>query len=231
MDAAEMLRRVPMLTDLAPEDRARLAERAVIREYGAGERIISQEDESRAFFVVLSGRVKIYRSNLEGKEQILYLVDEGQPFCFCTAFTDHPYPVSVDALEHSWVAAIPSPAMEELAQKHPQLMLKIIQTLSGRLLEAMNLVEALALQGTRERVAFFLLNLEAGASAAAGEPFLLPVSHKEMAKLLGTTPETLSRVIQRFVRQGFITASGRNIAILDRDGLKDPSAISIPERA
>ncbi|MGE4504487.1 MAG: Crp/Fnr family transcriptional regulator [Desulfovibrionaceae bacterium] len=225
MKASEMLRRVPLFTDLEESDREALAERARIRSFEAGERIISQEEDVRAFFVVLSGRVKIFRSNLEGKEQILYLVDEGQPFCFCTAFTDRPYPVNVDALEPTWVADIPSTAMEDLARRQPMLMLKIVQTLSSRLMEAMNLVEALALQGTRERVAYFLLHAHGASGAPPGAPFPLPVSHKELAKILGTTPETLSRVLQRFVRGGLITASGRNIRILDREGLETPSAL------
>ncbi|MEF2145560.1 MAG: Crp/Fnr family transcriptional regulator [Desulfovibrionaceae bacterium] len=220
MNAYELFRGLPLFVDLDDDALRSLAGRARLRVFQVNDRIISRSDEAQAFFVVLSGRVKIYRSNEEGKEQILYLVEAGQPFCFCTAFTDRPYPVNVDALEESRVADIPARDMEDLARREPMLLLKIMQTLSGRLLEAMNLVESLAFRGARERIAHFLLNAEACSKVNFGEPFSLPVTHKEIAKIIGTTPETLSRVLQKFVRDNLISASGKSIRILDRKRLE-----------
>ena len=181
--------------------------------------IVSQSDKIQAFFIVMSGHVKIFRSNEDGKEQILYLVQEGQPFCFCTAFTDKPYPVNVTALEKSLVATIPASDMEDLARMEPLLLLKIMQTLAGRLLEAMNMVESLALRGTQERIAHFLMHAETCAASAPGASFRLPISHREMAKIVGTTPETLSRFIQKLKRNRIIEVSGKTIRILDRNAL------------
>ena len=214
-----LLRGISLFTDLDDDAVRALAERAVIRDWAADERIVNQSDEIQAFYIVLSGRVKIFRSNADGKEQILYIIEAGQPFCFCTAFTDTPSPVSVTALEDSRVADIPATAMEDLARQKPLLLLKIMQTLASRLLEAMNLVESLSLLGTRERVAAFLLHEESVAPEGRGNAFTLSISHREMAKILATTPETLSRTIQKFRKDELIEASGRTIRILDRDAL------------
>lgn len=219
MNAYEMLRQIPLLANLDDDAVQALADRARMRIYGSGERIVSQSDAIQAFFIVLSGHVKIFRSNEDGKEQILYLVQEGQPFCFCTAFTDKPYPVNVTALEESRVAAIPAADMEDLARREPLLLLKILQTLAGRLLETMNMVESLALRDTQERIAHFLMHAETCSASRPGEAFRLPVSHRELAKIVGTTPETLSRVIQKFKRNKKIEANGKTIRILDRDAL------------
>ncbi|AMK12554.1 MAG: Crp/Fnr family transcriptional regulator [Pseudodesulfovibrio sp.] len=221
MSTYENLRRIPLFTGLNDQALQALADRARMSEYGAEERIVSQSDDVQAFFIVLSGRVKISRSSPRGKEQILYLVEEGQPFCFCTAFTDRPYPVDVTALEPSLVAMIPARDMEDLARNAPGLMLKIVQILSGRLLEAMNLVEALALQGTQERIAGFLLHAESCFADEPGTAFSLPISHREMAKIVGTTSETLSRVIQKLKRRNLIEASGRVIRVVDHAELSD----------
>ncbi|WP_319471828.1 Crp/Fnr family transcriptional regulator [uncultured Pseudodesulfovibrio sp.] len=215
----EQLRQISLFTDLDDDAVRALADRAHMKTFAAGERIISQSDNIQAFFIVQSGRVKIFRSTPEGREQILYLVEKGQPFCFCTAFADRPYPVNVTALEKSLVAKIPAPDMEDLARREPLLLLKIMQTLAGRLLDAMNLVESLALHGTRERVASFLLHAESCFSPKPGDSFTLPVSHRELAKIVGTSPETLSRIIQKFNREQTISASGKTIQILDRNGL------------
>ncbi|MEF2229329.1 MAG: Crp/Fnr family transcriptional regulator [Pseudodesulfovibrio sp.] len=215
-----LLRGIPLFADLDDDAVRALAERAAVRDCEAEERIVNQSESIQAFYLVLSGRVKIFRSNAEGKEQILYLIAAGQPFCFCTAFTDTPYPVSVTALEKSRVADIPASAMEDLARQQPLLLLKIMQTLASRLLEAMSLVDSLSLLGTRERVAAFLLHEEAAARAGEGRAFILSISHREMAKILATTPETLSRTIQKFRKDRLIEASGRTIRILDRAGLR-----------
>lgn len=221
MSNFEYLRRIPLFASLDETALQALAERARIGIHESDERIVSQSDDVQAFYIVLSGRVKISRSSPKGKEQILYLVEEGQPFCFCTAFTDRPYPVDVTALEPSQVAMIPARDMEDLARNAPGLMLKIVQILSGRLLEAMNLVEALALQGTQERIAGFLLHAESCFTDTPGASFSLPISHREMAKIVGTTSETLSRVIQKLKRRNLIEASGRVIRIVDHAGLSD----------
>jgi len=224
MNAYKLLRQIPLFTDLDDDALHALADRARIRVFKTNERIVSRSEDIQAFFIVLSGRVKIFRSNAEGKEQILYLVEKGQPFCFCTAFTDRPYPVNVDALDESVVADIPACDMEDIARNEPMLLLKIMQTLAGRLLEAMNLVESLALRGTQERIAHFLLDAEACSKKKIGDSFTLHVTHREIAKIIGTTPETLSRIVQKFVRNKLITASGKTIQILNRDELERNSA-------
>ena len=117
------------------------------------------------------------------------------------------------------MADIPAEAMEDLARKEPMLMLKIMQTLASRLLEAMNMVESLALHGTRQRIASFLLHAESCSTSDPGEPFTLPIQHRELAKILGVTPETLSRFIQKFNRNKQIESSGKMVRILDHRGL------------
>ena len=230
MDKDILLHRIPLFADLDRDAVQALASRARITEYKAGARIVSQAEKIQAFYIILSGQVKIFRSNPEGKEQNLYLIKEGQPFCFCTAFTDKPYPVSVTALEPSCVADVPASAMEDLARKEPLLLLKIMQTLASRLLETMNMVESLALHGTRERIASFLLHAESCSTSGPGEPFTLPIQHRELAKILGVTPETLSRTIQKFNRNKQIESSGKTVRILDRQGLMGDGEQTLPEQ-
>ena len=141
-------------------------------------------------------------------------------FCLCTAFAEQPSPVNAEALILSQVASVPALQLEELAKREPQFMLKMVQTLSNRLLEAMDMVESLALRGIQERVASFLLHAESRESTSPGQAFRLPVSHREMAKIVGTTPETVSRVIQKFNREGIIHTTGRTITIHDHHALR-----------
>ncbi len=221
MDSFEQLRKISLFNDLSSDVVRSLAARAHVCTYGGGQRIVSQADKVQAFFIVLSGRVKISRSNSEGKEQILYVVNGGQPFCFCSAFTDKPYPVDVETMEQSLIARIPAKEMEDMARREPLLLLGMLQVLSGRLLDAMNMVESLSLHDVTKRVACFLLHAEKMSPGSdGGERFRLTISHKDVARIVGTTPETLSRVLQGFKRENIIQSSGRCIQILDRQGIQ-----------
>ncbi len=177
MNNLEQFRKIPLFDDLDEHALKSLADRAQIQRYAPDERIISQADNVQAFFVVLSGRVKIFRSNAEGKEQIMYIVGQGQPFCFCTAFTNHPYPVNVNALEQSTVSSIPAQHMEDIALKEPLLLLKIMQILTRRLLDSMNMIESLSLHGITKRVASFLLLAESTSPIINEHPGLYYLSH------------------------------------------------------
>ena len=79
VNAYELLRHISFFKDLDGDALEALAKKARIKTFAANEQVVSQSERIKAFFIVISGRVKIFRSNAEGKEQILYLVEDGQP--------------------------------------------------------------------------------------------------------------------------------------------------------
>lgn len=215
----ELLKSVPLFSELEDDIIKALAARATIRECESDELLVCQQEASEAFYIVLSGRLKIFRSNTEGREQIFALVENGQPVCFCTAYTDKAYPVSVTALQTSCVAEIPITELEALGRDHPGFLLRMLQALTNRLLETMDLLESLSLQGVPKRVSHFLMHSEACLATHPGEPFKLPVTFRELSKIVGTTPETLSRIMHRMKRDHLIEANGKTIRILDKTRL------------
>ena len=221
MDAYSLLRKMELFADLSDRAVRSLSGWAQTLTYEKGERIADRHDAIQAFFLTASGKIKISRSSPDGKEQIFYLVGAGQPFCLCTAFSRAPYPVDVKAVARSTVVRIPSENMEELAREEPILLLRIMQTISQRLLDSMNLIESLSLHSIPQRVASFLLQAEAAGKNPEGEEFRLSVSHQEVSKIVGTAPETLSRILQSFKREDILRVSGRNIQILNKPALQD----------
>lgn len=216
MDTLKRIRDVALFSGIAPERLAALAAQVTRRGFRPGELIIGEADPARAFYVVLSGRVKLYKSSAEGKEQTLYVLGPGEPFGLCTAFAVESFPASAMALEEGALLVIPGPVIEEIARREPSLLLNIIQVLSRRLKDSMALVESLSLMEIPQRLATYLLSLEGGAGTNA---VALPVTQRELAKILGATPEALSRAIRKMANDGLIQTEGRTIRLPDRRAL------------
>jgi CRP/FNR family transcriptional regulator len=180
-----------------------------------------ESDQVRAFYLVISGRVKIYKSSAEGKEQTMYIFGSGEPFCLRTAFADEPFPANAQALEDSLVLAVPSAQMEKLARTQPTLMFNMVTVLSRRLKESMQLVESLALKEIPERLAAFILHTLDLSGRGEAKDLTLDITQRELAKILGATPETLSRVLKRLAEDEIISIKGRTILIHDRQALEE----------
>jgi CRP/FNR family transcriptional regulator len=221
MDALLTLRTVPLFNGLPEEQLEAIAETASFKRYKSGEHVALESDHVRAFFLVISGRVKIYKSSAEGKEQTMYIFGSGEPFCLRTAFADEPFPANAQALEDSLVLAVPSAQMEKLARTQPTLMFNMVTVLSRRLKESMQLVESLALKEIPERLAAFILHTLDLSGRGEAKDLTLDITQRELAKILGATPETLSRVLKRLAEDEIISIKGRTILIHDRQALEE----------
>jgi CRP-like cAMP-binding protein len=198
-----------------------LAEQSRYRTYRAGEMFIGETDAVHAFYVVVSGQIKLYKSSPEGKEQTLYLLRPGDPFGMCTAFAIDTFPVNAMALEESGVLVIPGQAMEAVAMKEPRLLVNIIQILADRLKESMTLIESLSLKEIPERLASFLLHAMTRPGTGEMDRLELTITQRELAKILGATPEALSRAIRKMSNAGILVMDGRSIQIPDREALAE----------
>jgi CRP/FNR family transcriptional regulator, dissimilatory nitrate respiration regulator len=164
--------------------------------------------------------VKLSKTSMEGKEQTLYLLGPGEPFGLCTAFATHDFPAETVALKKSDILTIPGAAVEEIVMKEPALLLNILRVLSRRLKESMSLIESLALKEIPERLAAFIMVLskKEGNRAARIE---LPITQRELSKILGSTPEALSRAFRKLQNDGILEVQGKMITILNSKALKE----------
>ena len=220
MDLMQQLKNIDLFQGLSPEKLQILAKQAVYKKYPAQEIVIGETDSIKSFYVVLTGRMKLYKSSPEGKEQTIQLLEPGDPFGLCTAFATDAFPVNAMTLDESAVVLIPGQLMETVAMQEPRLLLNIIQILSRRLRDSMALIESLALKEIPGRLASFLLHSLLQAKESP-EQLELAITQRELAKILGATPEALSRALRKLADDGILQASGRTIRILDREALSD----------
>lgn len=220
MEKSNRLHDISLFQGLSEELLATISRRALLKTYRAGEAVVNEEDPVRSLSVVLDGQVKLSKTSAEGKEQTLTLLGPGDPFGLCTAFASNDFPANAVSLKKTTVLTIPGSAVEEIVRQEPMLLLNIIRALSLRLKETMNLVESLALKEIPQRVASFLLHELARQHSGAQCNLVLSITHRELAKIIGATPEALSRSLRKMSEDGVLDVDGRNITIHDRQALK-----------
>jgi len=221
MDVLKQMQKLDLFQGVPTEKLRTLAERSRYRTYKAGEMFIGETDPAHAFYVIVTGQVKLYKSSPEGKEQTLYLLRPGDPFGMCTAFAIDSFPANAMALEESSILMIPGPVMETVATSEPRLLLNIIQILSDRLKESMTLIESLSLKEIPQRLSSFLLHALTREGDKELNRLELTITQRELAKILGATPEALSRAVRKMSNAGILTMDGRSIRILDREALEE----------
>ena len=220
MKLTDQIASIPLFQGL---DRRQYEELAMIvadQVFKRGESIFSEDDEGSGLYVVNSGRVKIFKLSVEGKEQILHIFGPGEPFGEVAVFTGKRFPAHAEALEETRVFFFPRRDFIGLIRKDPSLALNMLAILSLRLRRFSALIENLSLKEVPGRLAAYFLFL--GEGKKTPEDVTLEISKNQLASLLGTIPETLSRILSRMTREGFIVSKGqRKIRILDRKGLEE----------
>jgi CRP/FNR family transcriptional regulator len=181
--------------------------------------IFSAGDPGNGFYLVKEGRVKVFMLSPDGKEQILHVIGPGESFGEVAVFAGQSFPVHAVALENSRLVFLPRDDFVALVSENPALALNLLAALSQRLRQFAKMIDALSLKEVPGRLAAHLLYLND--KQANGDDLRLELSKTQLASLLGTIPETLSRILSKLQRAGFITIDGADIAIVDRQRLVD----------
>lgn len=219
MQETALLSTIPLFNGLSEQQYFSLSRIARELQFERGQTIFSEGDAGKGFFVVANGQVKIYKLSIEGKEQILHVFGPGEPFAEVAVFTGSDYPAHALALKKSKVLFFPRKAFMDLIGSNPSLAMNMLASMSLRLKKFANMIEALSLKEVPGRLAAHLLYLRERQDHA--ETLQLNLPKGQLASLLGTIPETLSRILAKMTQQGLLLVDGNTITLLDSDGLED----------
>lgn len=220
MDVYKLIESLPIFKGLSKEQHALLAQSARTRTYGSGQLIIGDDDRTRTFYLVAEGQVKLSKTSYDGKEQTLYLFGPRELFGLCAVFSDTVFPANAVALEESTLIIFPGEAIEAIARQDPRILFNIIFVLSRQLKDSMSAIESLTLKGIPQRIAAYFLTAAGRKEIATHDLLTLPVTQRELSKLLGTTPETLSRILKKMAADKLIRVEGKTVEIIDRQALE-----------
>ena len=211
MSVTSLLRQIPIFADLDESTLARLAERCVSRTVGAGHALFSTGEECRGLYIVESGRVRIYRTSSEGKEQVL-ASGPGRPVAELALFDGGAYPASATTIEETRLVFLPRADFELLYRTHPDIADAIIRGLGRRLRHLVHVAETLAFRDVAARLALLLVGYaeRAGRDTPAGTVVPLERTQEELAIEIGAARESVSRALKQLRQRGLIQPAGRN---------------------
>jgi CRP/FNR family transcriptional regulator, dissimilatory nitrate respiration regulator len=214
-----IISQAPLFNGLSQEQLSQIQQIAIDKFYNKGRTVFLESDDCSGFYIVVSGQVKIYKVSLEGKEHILHIYGPGNPFGEVPVFSGRKFPANAETILKSHLLFIPRQAFVNLISEHPSLALNMLAILSMRLRQFTVQIENLSLKEIPARLAAYLIYL---AHEQSTEDFVsLTISKGQLASLLGTIPETLSRILGKMTQQNLIRVEGRNITLLNRNGLED----------
>lgn len=210
------LRRVSFCPHLTDTVLQALAATSFPRSYPAGALIVLAGEPPQAMYAMVAGRVKLTRIAPNGREQIVNVMGPGQHFNAVPIFDDGPCPVNVEAITDVEVLEFPITAMRQLVHEHPALAMALLREFATRLRYMVNLIDNIALHSVQGRLAQLLLNR---AIASEKGELMAPLTQAEMAAMIGTVREMVSRTLHQFEMQGMIRIERGAIAICDRAAL------------
>ena len=219
MEIRKHLSQADLFKDLAVAQLDEIARIVSDKEYKKGQLIFAEGDEGIGFYMVISGRVKVYKVSPDGKEQIMHIFGPGQPFAEVPVFEGSRFPANAEAMENSRLFFFPKKAFVNLIHENPSLAMNMLASMSQRLKQFSHLIESLSLKEVPGRLASYLLYLSDRNGSL--DKFQLDIAKSQLASLLGTIPETLSRIFTRMTTRELVRINGPQITILDRAGLED----------
>ncbi len=215
MNLTFLLRSCRLFADLEAKELAAVQAITSRREYRKGQIIFTEGEASRGFCVLIAGTVKIYRLGPDGRERIIHVVAAGDAFAEAAMFME-AYPATAEALSATTVLWIEKNGFKQLLARDGKLSFKIMGALVQWLNHLRNALTDLTLKEVPARFASYVLSLP----AQAGEPIRINVSKTTLAQILGTTKETLSRLLARLSRHRVLTYRGDLIRISNRARLE-----------
>ncbi|MCX5805718.1 MAG: Crp/Fnr family transcriptional regulator [Proteobacteria bacterium] len=221
MDIKKFIGEVPLFKGLTEKQLQALSDIGLNCTFKKGQTIFSDGDEANGFHVLQKGRVKIYKLSYEGKEQILHIFGHGEPFGEAPVFAGERFPAHAEALEDSTTIFFPRIVFVELINKDPLIAMNMLAILSQRLKRFTQLVENLSLKEVPQRLAAYILySVE---DKKDDDSLELNIAKGQLASILGTIPETLSRILSKMVNQDLIRVQGRTIKLINKKGLEELS--------
>lgn len=215
----EPIRQSYLFSTLAPDELARVERRALARDLRAGEVLFAQGAPCSHFYLLLRGRVKLYRLSPAGEEKVIDLVGPGQLFAEAVMFMGARFPVHGEALEISRVIAFDAGDFTELARGNPDLCFRLLSAMSRRMHGLVNEIARLTLHSGTERLVQYLLD-QLPEDEPASPSLRLRVPKQVIASRLGVQPETLSRILAKLRQSGLLEIHDDTVTLKDVAALR-----------
>ena len=218
LNTLSILKRSFLFDTLSDKDVKIISELSSQQKVAKNQPLFLEGEPAQSFYMIVYGKLKIFKLSPSGKEHIIHLHAENDIVAEAAIFDRKSYPANCTAVEDSLVIKIPKKEFIELVYKDPSIAIKFMSAYSKRLREFVSVIEELSGSDVRKRLARYVINNARPRNNV--HVLKLDISKKELASMLGTVPETISRSIAGLVKLKLISVKERDIVVLNPVKLK-----------
>jgi CRP/FNR family cyclic AMP-dependent transcriptional regulator len=216
----DMIRSVPLFSTLSDDEFNQLAHIFVARSYRKNQIIFLEEETGNYMYLVLSGKVKVAKSGTGGKETILAIHRAGDFFGEMSLLDGKTAPATVSAMEDAKIISVSGADFHKYLLHNEKVMLQIIHVLCARLRQVWQTQSmSSSAAEARIRMGVYQLAKRHGIRDSHGIIIDLRITHQELAEMVGTSRETVTRVLAQLRKQGIIEINQRRMTLLDSHAL------------
>jgi CRP/FNR family cyclic AMP-dependent transcriptional regulator len=216
----ELIRKIPLFATLTDEEFIPLEHIFVLRAYHKNQVIFLEEDTGNYMYLVLSGKVKVSKAGAGGKETILAIHRAGDFFGEMSLLDGKTAPATVSAMEDSKIISLSGADFHKYLMHNEKVLLQIINVLCGRLRQVWQTQSiSSSTAEAKIRMGIYQLSKRHGIQDAHGTIIDLKITHQELAEMVGTSRETVTRVLSRLRDEGIIEVEQRRITLLNPQAL------------
>lgn len=217
-----VVKKIPFFSLLTEKELKLIDKITSEKEYKKGEYIFLEGDTGDKFYIIKEGQVKLTKMIKNGDEQILNIFSSHDIIAEIVAFDKGNYPASAITMTDSKIIIFDQSELESLILKHPSIGIKLLREMSSRLRHAQKNVRDLALKDSSARVAGLLIFLAEKYGQQKKDKIILDISltQQELASMIGSSRETVSRILGQFESESLIKTSRKKIIIYKLDKIK-----------
>ena len=213
-----------LFRELTDSELNKITDISIVRDWKKHSHVFLQGDPLENVYFIFEGKIKVYKSDINGKEQIVAIMKKGEMFPHVGFFRKGDYPAFAEVLEPSTLIAVPISQFENVLIENPELCIKVFKVLGEKIIDLQNRLEEQILNNTYEQIIKLLVRLAQNHGKKLGDNTIwleAEFTNKDLANMIGTTRETISRTLTRMKRDELIELDDEGNMILDLDKLMD----------
>jgi len=217
-DIKRVLGEFTLFRELNNFELTKIANISIAREWKKHSHVFLQGDPLENVYFIFAGKIKIYKSDISGKEQIVAIAKKGEMFPHIGFFRKGDYPAYAEVLESATLIAVPISKFEKVLIENPELCIKVFKVLGEKIVDLQNRLEEQILNNTYEQIVKLLIRLAQnhGIEQADGTIILKSeFTNKDLANMIGTTRETISRTLTKMKKEDLIEVDDEGNMIVD----------------
>lgn len=224
IDIKQVLSKFSLFRDLNEQEIAEIVNISISREWKKGSHVFLQDEPLENVYFIYDGKIKIYKTDIAGKEQIVNFLKGGEMFPHIGFFRKGGYPAFSEVIEDATLVVVPISKFENVLIENPELSIKVFKVLGEKIVDLQERLESQILNNTHEQIIKLLVRLgrSHGETLQNGSIMLQAgFTNKDLANMIGTTRETVSRTLTKMKKEELLKADGKGNLVFDPNELLD----------